>query len=320
MSYEIIQSLINKGNASPDDNNCQLECLQEIENVIGIMRSFIARDDPELFSEFSDRQWRKEADERLRMSNEREAIRMAKEEAERKCFSDKIKMINEEHSRNCHIQNEMNARFDITKMVELPETIANYCMTFLSTPEAPDYFERNACEILQDQSLKSGAYYAMEQKWKKVYGDDWRNVLSFKKRLWDLRPSKYFQKLTKDISIRHWNAIYLPALETSFKKMKIERIKKLSKHAEYAVFTKGMTKKHWLELLRECPMNNNPVCRKRCLEAIFISRGWSPRINADGLMVRLQCVGCNKIQSQGEIFNYACGGEQGVNMCNDCFT
>ena len=81
-----------------------------------------------------------------------------------------------------------------------------------------------------------------------------------------------------------------------------------------------MTKKHWLECLREYPMNNNPVCRKRCLEVIFISRGWSPRINEDGLMVRLQCVGCNKIQSQGEIFNYSCGGEQGVNMCNDCFT
>ena len=60
---------------------------------------------------------------------------------------------------------------------------------------------------------------------------------------------------------------------------------------------------------------------KECIERFQEQNpDWKDDKQPSDDIIRLQCIGCNKIQSQGETFYTECGGEQGVNMCEKCFT
>jgi len=153
--------------------------------------------------------------------------------------------------------------FDITRLKELPQSVVNYCFSFLSTPETLPYRITGGNDGLRehDEFYSNLAKKTLEEQ------KAWRN-----------RPAAWWEQLVKDETFRVWEIKYYPAVAARFQKMSNAHLKKVTEplqfHAFNGIWSEGnKSKKHWIRNFKRIVRGTSSVeIRKKILKLIILSK------------------------------------------------
>ena len=164
--------------------------------------------------------------------------------------------------------------FDITKLKELPEALVNYCFSFLSTPETPEWLSRNS----PSTQIKI-EFDNVNWAWVTKYNTNPR-MTKEKIKEWDTnRPSLWWDDLVIHEQQRMWNEKYIPVLTERFNKMPTAKLRNLTDGINGLRFQgkgqKNESKKSWMKNQLEMTPTSE-ISRKWCLWLIFLSQGLTP--------------------------------------------
>jgi hypothetical protein len=133
--------------------------------------------------------------------------------------------------------------FDIKRLKELPQSVVDYCFSFLSTPET------------SEQRRQTGHLGTI----------DWN------------RPAAWWEQLVKDETFRVWEIKHYPAVAARFQKMSNAHLKKVTEplqlYAFNGIWSEGnKSKKHWIiNFKRIVRSSSAEETRKKMLALIILS-------------------------------------------------
>jgi hypothetical protein len=177
--------------------------------------------------------------------------------------------------------------FDITRLRVLPQSVVDYCFSFLSTPETQEQKKLGCVDgmpLYQNGSLDT----ELMKKYQDAC-DKWYSLTEEQRTAWRNRPAVWWKKMVKTETERMWNEKYVPVLTERFKKMKAEKLQDLTAGLDIREYdlsvsllefrphgNRNQSKKDWMEhKLRITPTKE--LNRTFCLNLIMLSKGLRPR-------------------------------------------
>lgn len=166
--------------------------------------------------------------------------------------------------------------FDITRMKELPQSIVDYCFSFLSTPETPEQRRRLGCPdgILGSETYINGELNTEKMKEYQDACDRFFTQTAEQKAAWWKRPAAWWRDLQKEETWRVWENKHYPVVAARFQKMSNAHLKEVTEPLGGQMFFGGYqcSKKKWIiNLKKTIKAPTTEQSRKNILRLLILS-------------------------------------------------
>jgi hypothetical protein len=167
--------------------------------------------------------------------------------------------------------------FDITRLKELPQSVVDYCFSFLSTPETLEQCLRLGCpdgmsgfELYKDGVLNAELMKEYQDACNRFYTQPKEQQAA-----WWIRPAAWWVTLVKYETFRVWETKYYPAVAARFQKMSNAHLSDVTEPLGGEMFYNGYqcSKKKWIiNLKNKVRRPYAEQTRKKMLELIILSK------------------------------------------------
>jgi hypothetical protein len=168
--------------------------------------------------------------------------------------------------------------FDITRLKELPQSVVEYCFSFLSTPETSEQRRRFGCpdsSPLDFDLYKNGELNTELMKEYQDACDRFYSQTKEQQTAWWNRPAAWWTILVKHETFRVWETKYYPAVAARFQKMSNAHLSDVTEPLGGEKFFNGYqcSKKKWIiNLKNKVKRPYAEQTRKKMLELIILSK------------------------------------------------